>query len=272
MLTVRLTLTLGFVKPNLTCIGARTAYIGSMAGLPRAILFDLDETLISFGKRPLLLREVAEEFADALSPFHPAEVGEAVEAHMRWFWSDEARHRQWRFRLEAARIECITQAFAKLAPSAPGATADAARAFAVRFHAYREAQARFFPGAIEAVDELKVRGVKLALVTNGEAQAQRAKVDRFDLARRFDHVQIEGEAGFGKPEERAYLHAMQALDVQAHETWMVGDNLEWEVAAPQRLGIYAIWHDHLGTGLPPETPVRPDRIIRSIGELVQGLD
>ena len=98
----------------------------------------------------------------------------------------------------------------------------------------------------------------LALVTNGAAAPQRAKVERFDLARRFDHVQIEGEHGFGKPEERAYLHAMQALGVAASETWMVGDNLEWEVAAPQRLGIYAIWHDVTGEGLPPDSPVKPD--------------
>ena len=88
------------------------------------------------------------------------------------------------------------------------------------------------------------------------------------LAHRFDHIQIEGEHGFGKPEERAYLHAMQALGVTAPETWMIGDNLEWEVEAPQRLGIYAIWMDAHGEGLPPEATVKPDRIIRSLTELL----
>jgi FMN phosphatase YigB (HAD superfamily) len=38
------------------------------------------------------------------------------------------------------------------------------------------------------------------------------------------------------------------LGVGPHETWMVGDNLEWEIVAPQRLGIYAIWHDGAGLG------------------------
>ena len=57
-----------------------------------------------------------------------------------------------------------------------------------------------------------------------------------------------------------------ALGVRPHETWMVGDNLEWEVVAPQRLGIYAIWCDVHGIGLPPDSPVRPDRIVRSIAE------
>ena len=125
-----------------------------------------------------------------------------------------------------------------------------------------------FPGAHDAIDGRKAHGVRLALVTNGAAQTQRAKVERFELAHRFDHIQIEGEHGFGKPEERAYLHAMQALGVTAQETWMIGDNLEWEVEAPQRLGIYAIWIDVHGDGLPAESTVRPDRIIRSLTELV----
>ena len=125
-----------------------------------------------------------------------------------------------------------------------------------------------FPGAHDAIDALKALGVKLALVTNGAADTQRAKVERFELAHRFDHIQIEGEHGFGKPEERAYLHAMQALDVTAPETWMIGDNLEWEIEVPQRLGIYAIWMDAHGDGLPADTHVKPDRIIRSLTELL----
>jgi putative hydrolase of the HAD superfamily len=110
--------------------------------------------------------------------------------------------------------------------------------------------------------------VRLALVTNGAAAPQRAKVIRFALEERFDHIQIEGEHGFGKPEERAYTHAMEALGVGPQETWMVGDNLEWEIVAPQRLGIYAIWYDGYSAGLPADCPIRPDRIIRSLPELL----
>jgi putative hydrolase of the HAD superfamily len=49
---------------------------------------------------------------------------------------------------------------------------------------------------------------------------------------------------------------------------MVGDNLEWEVAAPQKLGIAGIWVDSSGAGLPRSSTVRPDRIIRSLTELL----
>ena len=66
----------------------------------------------------------------------------------------------------------------------------------------------------------------------------------------------------------ANCHAMAVLGVEPGDTWMVGDNLEWEVAAPQKLGIFAIWFDGFGRGLPDDSSVKPDRIIRSLPELL----
>ena len=80
-------------------------------------------------------------------------------------------------------------------------------------------------------------------------------------------ILIEGEIGFGKPDPRVYTRALAALGVAAGDTWMVGDNLEWDVAEPQRQGIYGIWIDVRGSGLPSGQPVRPDRIIRRLSDL-----
>ena len=63
-------------------------------------------------------------------------------------------------------------------------------------------------------------------------------------------------------------HALAQLSAQPAETWMIGDHLEWEVAAPQRLGIHSIWVDVAGAGVPEGSPVRPDRIIRALPELL----
>lgn len=240
-----------------------------MMQLPRAILFDLDDTILSFGRRSLVLEELAERTPALFAPLTPKAAADAMEARFKAFWSDQERHKAWRPRLAEMRRMLVAEAFEDLnRAGAPGLTRDQAHAFADAFHAYREAESKLFPGALETIDALKAAGVLLALVTNGQSETQRPKVERFDLARRFDHIQIEGEYGFGKPETLAYTHAMRALGVEAHETWMVGDNLEWEVAAPQALGIYAIWHDHLRDGLPEASPIKPDRTIRSITELL----
>jgi putative hydrolase of the HAD superfamily len=105
-------------------------------------------------------------------------------------------------------------------------------ALADAYNALHDEELSLFPDAHETLDRLKESGVNLALITNGAAEPQRAKVVRFALEHRFDHIQIEGEHGFGKPEEQAYDHAMEVLGVGPHETWMVGDNLECRSPIP----------------------------------------
>ena len=123
------------------------------------------------------------------------------------------------------------------------------------------------PDAIETVRWLRESGRRLALLTNGAAAAQRRKIARFEIADLFDAILVEGELGFGKPDQRVYQRALNALGVKPAETWMVGDNLDFDVAAPQRLGLSGVWIDLRGQGLPGGSAVKPDYIVRSLVEL-----
>ncbi|MEQ1864394.1 MAG: HAD family hydrolase [Micropepsaceae bacterium] len=233
---------------------------------PKGILFDLDDTILSaYGKPDVAWLKVAREFAIEIAPTAPTDFAVRVAQAAKTFWDDAGRHKEWRMQLDEARRKIVAQVMTDLPTPLPRGLASA---IADRFTRLRDEEMHLFPGAHETLDEFKRRGVKLALITNGAAAVQRAKVARFALEHRFDHIQIEGEHGFGKPEEQAYRHALAALDMLAGDVWMVGDNLEWEVAAPQRLGIYAIWHDAHRQGLPPGSEVRPDRIITELRELL----
>jgi putative hydrolase of the HAD superfamily len=236
--------------------------------LPRAMLIDMDDTILSaYGRPEIAWNTITAEFAGELAPLDAQVVAAAIVSFARKFWS--TAEPVWRLKLEEARRETVKGGFAALAAAGhPALPANLAIRIADRFTTFREESIFVFPGAHDAIDALRALGVKLALVTNGAALMQRAKIERFALTDRFDHIQIEGEHGFGKPEQRAYLHAMETLGVSAPETWMVGDNLEWEVEAPQRLGIYSIWIDVHGDGLPAGTTIKPDRIIRSLTELL----
>jgi putative hydrolase of the HAD superfamily len=238
--------------------------------LPRAILFDLDDTiLVAFGPAQSQWQRTIAAFADRLGPIEAQAVADAISAASTDLWADPARHKYWRHRIDAARRKIVATAFARLAAEGHEVPAQSVGdGMADAYNALHDEELAMFPDAHETLDRLKELGVKLALITNGAAEPQRAKVVRFALEHRFDHIQIEGEHGFGKPEERAYTHAMEVLGVGPYETWMVGDNLEWEVVGPQRLGIHAIWHDGYGVGLPPGSPIKPDRIIRRISELL----
>ena len=234
--------------------------------LPRAILMDLDDTILAYdvvAKRVWL--EVCTEFADRIGEVTPRQLAASIDEFRRWYWSDPELHRKARLNLSPMRRDVVEGAFRRLGVEPPEVAVEIGNVYADR----RKQEVRLFPGAVETLQSLRDAGVRMALVTNGSPSSQRPKIERFSLEGYFQHILIEGEFGAGKPDPSVYRHALAQVGAEADETWMVGDNLEWEVLAPQRLGIIGIWHDWRGRGLPTGTSVRPDRIIRSLPELLQ---
>lgn len=237
-----------------------------MLGEARVILFDLDDTLIDFsGNSVWAWGEACGEASDQLSGLEPDPFADLVRATADWYWSDSDRHREGRRDLRAASTEIVRLAFARagVSPTDP----DVPRLLAHRYRDLREAGVALVPGATDLLEALRARGRALALVTNGTAVDQRKKIEQFDLARHFDHVQIEGEFGAGKPEEAVYHAALAALGAAPGEATFVGDNLEWDVAAPMRVGMQAVWVDVAGAGLPRGHATPPTRIVRTVAEL-----
>lgn len=236
-------------------------------GLPTAILFDLDDTLISAHLHPRKAWTKALQTLDGL-PGDPVAEHAAVAIHTsaKRYWSDAEQHRIGRLNILAARKTILAEAFADMGWSHDDALIDR---LGRHFTEQRSNDTKLFPDAVETLDGLARRGVRLGLITNGDAIGQRAKVDRFELARHFHHVQIEGEVGFGKPEDQAYAHALEKLGTPVEQTWIIGDNLDWEVIVPQRLGFYSIWRDPIGKGLPVGSQAKPDRIITRLAELLE---
>ena len=142
-------------------------------------------------------------------------------------------------------------------------------AMARRYSTLRDAAISLFPMALSVLGRLREHGVKLGLLTNGSTDKQWAKIRQFALARFFDHIQVEGDVGFGKPDLRAFRRALAALDVAPDEAWMVGDNLVWDIRGAQQAGIYAIWIDVHGSGPDAEDGVTPDQVVASLAELLQ---
>jgi putative hydrolase of the HAD superfamily len=240
-----------------------------MPVLPRAILFDLDDTLIRAYAQPeeawTRLLHVFAAHLDAQDAAAIDRIRVAVMDEARAFWSERAEAAKWRLDIPGARRLSVRRGLAKL-----GRPDDAlADRIADAFTKMRRNEYRLYPDAHATVDALRGAGVKLALVTNGASDIQRAKIERFELGHRFDHIQIEGEFGQGKPELAVYRHTLERLGVTASDAWMVGDNYEWEVVAPQQLGMCGIWYDPFNAGVPAHASTRPMRIIRRLAELVE---
>ena len=238
---------------------------------PKAILFDLDDTLISpHHHRTFFWHEAIQDIwkqKEAHGVPEPKDIDDLVnkiDLSAADFWSEPDRHKSGRLDIRTARFTILDNAIG----SDERYDRNTRWLIADRCGALMFDKTTLFPDAISTLKNLKLEGIKLALVTNGASEAQRAKINKFDLEQYFLHVQIEGEAGVGKPELQAYKIAMEKLNVVATETWMVGDNIDWEVIAPQKLGIFSIWRDPRGNGILPEgTSAKPNRIITKLAQL-----
>jgi putative hydrolase of the HAD superfamily len=233
---------------------------------PRAILFDLDNTIIAYSDgAEACWMELCEEYAPRAESLTADRLFSAITTAKSWYWSDRERFRLGRLDLRRARSEIVALAFENLGIRN---NLHLARDIADIFTTRREKSVKPFPRAIDALHRIRAKTDRLALITNGAGNVQRDKIVKYDLGRFFDVILIEGEFGAGKPQAEVYQHVLCQLDVTPEKTWMVGDNMEFDVAAPQELGIKGIWVDYAGTGLPEAPSTHPYRIIRHIEDLL----
>jgi putative hydrolase of the HAD superfamily len=231
--------------------------------LPKAIFLDLDDTILDdTGSVQACWEEACQAYAPKCQ-VPPGDLLAAINRSSQWFWSDPERHRLGRLDLRVARTEVVRLAFADLGLS----SVEFAEKIAGIYHDRRDDGIALFPDSVQTIRWLRDCDCRLALLTNGGGVPQRAKIRRFDLEGYFHAIFIEGEVGFGKPDERIYNLALQTLGLSAHEVWMVGDNIEWDVVQPKRLGIRGIWIDRHGKGHPKLDTAKPDRIIRTLSDL-----
>jgi putative hydrolase of the HAD superfamily len=222
----------------------------------------MDDTLILW---EIPVQQVWESAIAAFTPeldgFCPHEVYTAVHVSADWYWGDPERHRLGRLDLRKARREIGRLAFQKLGRT----DFDLADKIADTYSTRREQTGVLSPGAIDILKGLRARGIRLAMITNGASDIQRAKIERFNLAPYFENILIEGEFACGKPDERVFRYSLDKLKVKPEDVWMVGDDLKFDIAPCAPLGIYSLWVDR-NKGQAPDG-IKPDKIIRSIAEI-----
>ncbi len=234
--------------------------------LPKGILFDLDDTIIAYSANSKAIwKEVCEEFSIENDKLESESLYMTIKEVSSWYWNDPERHRIGRSDLNRARRAILEMVFERLGVD----DIPLAHKIGETFQLRKEEGLFLFDGAIETLEYLVNNDVKLALMTNGETIKQREKIRRFNLEKYFTVILIEGEQGFGKPDERVFIKALEGMNLKPDKCWAAGDNLEWDVAGPQKMGIFGIWNDFRKSGLPEDSEVKPDRIIYSIRELIE---
>lgn len=189
---------------------------------------------------------------------------DAIKETRTWFWRDPVRNKWGRMNLAKARKEIVAKALSLLNIENP----DVVNNIVDSYVKEKVEAVQPFPDTIETLTMLRKQNIRLALITNGASESQWQKINKFQLAPLFDFILVEGDVGFGKPDERIYKQALDQFLLQPQDVWMVGDDLVRDVKGSQNLGMKGIWVNHTHIGNFEDGSIRPDYIIHSISELI----
>ncbi|MEZ2370493.1 HAD family hydrolase [Arthrobacter sp. RCC_34] len=198
----------------------------------RAVGFDLDGTLFDH-------RGSATAAVDGfLAAFG---VVPSERTRELWFAAEEHEFERWRagdIGFQQQRRNRVTTVFGALGLETPDSSEGLDSVFDRYLAAYRAAW-RLFPDAGDVLRRLRLRGVRVGILTNGSQGQQQEKVERTGLLDLVDTVCVSEEIGAQKPDRRAFDILADRLGVAPAECHFIGDNPEHDVAGAREAGMRA---------------------------------
>ena len=100
---------------------------------------------------------------------------------------------------------------------------------------------KLFPYLRELLDELKTLNIQTSIITDLNSQIQFRKIIFFGIEQYFDYVVTSEEAGFDKPNKAPFELALKKLDLLPNECWMIGDNLNADILGGKNCGLITLY-------------------------------
>ena len=122
-----------------------------------------------------------------------------------------------------------------------------------------------YPEVPAMLAELKSRGIKLAILSNGTPQMLAAAVANSGIAEYFDAVLSVEEVGVFKPHPSVYGMAPQRLKVNKEQICFLSSN-GWDAFAAKAFGFRVLWCNRFGQ-MPERLPGTPDGEITDLAML-----
>jgi len=225
-----------------------------MAGQPRVILFDLDNTLTD---RRASVTEFARQFylhfrsrhqmtrrEDIVPIIHNADGGGYRPLDERWRglqkwipWKDKPTTEELR-----------DYWYSALGPCAMGVV-----------------------GLHDTLTVLRERSISLGIITNGPTVLQEATIDALDVRQYMDCVIVSDTVGIKKPDPEIYKIALSEMNRSADDDiWFVGDNPATDLLGGYRMGMTTVWVQGHHPWL--EASFQPDYTVDNIAEIISFFD
>jgi len=233
---------------------------------PELILFDLDDTLMAYD---IVSNEAWDKATDQFIQENGIKTEKAILLEKILEEKEKYRNDPERFRIGRQNIYNSRREIVKLAlKDFLNIEDNILERFADNHTRIFESLWYLFDDTIETLEKIKKLNLKIGIVSNGTSENQRRKLKRFDIEKYFDYFYIEGELGYGKPDIRVYEKMLQETKIDSKKIIMVGDHLEWDIEAPQKLGIYSIWMNPGRLNI-EDLQIKPDRTIYKISDILK---
>ncbi len=102
------------------------------------------------------------------------------------------------------------------------------------------------PDVIETLVQLKARGVKTGVVTNGLSRDSEQILGKVKLTDFFDVVVGIDTLNKAKPDKEVFLHAVNKLGVGPEQAVFIGDSIKFDYEGAQRAGLKPLLIDRFG--------------------------
>lgn len=187
----------------------------------RAVIFDLDDTLISEAKYQQGAHEAVLEYLET-------QTGIAREAILRASELAASAPRAEYFQTLLPLLDMVSDA-------------DTVRDL-VTVHREHSPRLSLYPDVLESFRTLRAQGLKLGVITDGHANVQRQKLAAVDAEAYVDAVLVSDELGreYWKPHEKTFLLMADMLGVGIAQLMYVGDNPEKDFFIASSLPITTI--------------------------------
>lgn len=215
-----------------------------------AILFDLDNTIVNRQQAfELYIDRFVERFVDAAAHQDAASITEYIRQ------ADRNGYRKKR--------ELYEELFRELKMKHADTTVQ--QLLDYWFATFSECTV-LMEDATEVLTELRARGFKLGLITNGSVRSQCAKIDQVSLRPFFDTIIVSDEVEVKKPDRRIFELALEQLGASARYSWYVGDHPVNDIQGAAAAGLQTVWLS--GTTLWTDCAAIPAHTIHKLRDLL----
>lgn len=110
----------------------------------------------------------------------------------------------------------------------------------VAYHDTKLAYLKPEPDVVPTLIELRERGYKLGVISNGKSVKQWEKIIRLRLHHFFHTVVISEDVGSEKPDVKIFQAALNQLGLKPNETLYVGDCPETDILGANKAGLISV--------------------------------